>query len=862
MAQDLNIRFVGEFIDNIGPALEHLRANSIEGLIQGLGLLAAAFAMTEIVNFISDAIEAGDALDKLSQKTGIAVEALSGLELAGKLADVSTEGMANGIKKLNKALADAQDPTDKQAYAFKSLGIATTDSTGHLRSANDVLLDLADVFKNSEDGPLKVAAAMQLMGKAGTDMIPLLNGGSEELKKITQESKDFGLVWSKDQTAAAAVFNDDMKRVSEAVNGAWQEVAKALLPSLVTLAEYFVEGAKEGGVLHDILAALVPVVEALVIPLKAVADIIALVSAGFNIAGHAIGGTMAAIHSALTGDFAGAKNIMSDMGSDIAKITNDYTKFADKLWSGAPVDSVAKKEIKSTIGVIGDLGVESKKNAESMAKDAEKIADEYRKAQLDLGKTLYAITASGKTSEVAWQNSYGAYSKFNPEQKETLLNLAKEIDLQTTLMAISKQRIAVNDKYTDSLRAAQSLSKNEGVSGIVNRGAANEIDTYLASVDKYLAAQREIIKNYEGEAKAKAEAALASYELNAKSDETVAKIREQVVATKELNQETEIWTNTIQNNRDSYEKLGTEVGKLNEWLKEGKISQDEYTNAMEKNGRKQQDLWKNQSEANRQYYDLIIAQKEQHAILLKSQEMLNTAYKDGTITLADYNYKMKQVNDSMRNLDSTYAIDQIDKLDGQIKSATASFEGMFSDYIFQGMQGNWQNLGDMTKKIIDQMVANMIAAKLQMILFGDVGSTPAGKTPASTGLFGGVLGNVFGGSQSAGGVGPSSSNNTTSSGPSMWSGIGDFFGGLFEGGGDVSPNKFYVTGEKGPEIFRPNVPGSIISNKEVNAGGTSNVNFHITAMDSTDVMRVLNSRSREIAQMVTQTNQTYNMAGA
>ncbi len=46
-------------------------------------------------------IDQADALNKLSQRTGIAVETLSGYQSAAKLADVSVEELSGNLKKLN-----------------------------------------------------------------------------------------------------------------------------------------------------------------------------------------------------------------------------------------------------------------------------------------------------------------------------------------------------------------------------------------------------------------------------------------------------------------------------------------------------------------------------------------------------------------------------------------------------------------------------------------------------------------------------------------------------------------------------------------------------------------------------------------
>lgn len=60
-------------------------------------------------------------------------------------------------------------------------------------------------------------------------------------------------------------------------------------------------------------------------------------------------------------------------------------------------------------------------------------------------------------------------------------------------------------------------------------------------------------------------------------------------------------------------------------------------------------------------------------------------------------------------------------------------------------------------------------------------------------------------------------------------GLGGLFGGFRAGGGDVAAGMSYVVGEHGPEVFSPNVGGSITAN---GAGGGVTVNQYISTPDA------------------------------
>jgi hypothetical protein len=130
--------------------------------------VAAIAAGTAMGFAVKHAIDHADALSKSAQKAGVTVEALSRLEFAAKLSDISLEGLTGGLQKLSKAMADATiTKTSTAATAFKALGINITDASGKLRSSTAVLGEIADRFSRLEDGSTKTALAMQIFGKSG-----------------------------------------------------------------------------------------------------------------------------------------------------------------------------------------------------------------------------------------------------------------------------------------------------------------------------------------------------------------------------------------------------------------------------------------------------------------------------------------------------------------------------------------------------------------------------------------------------------------------------------------------------------------------------------------------------------------------
>jgi hypothetical protein len=197
-----------------------------------LGLLAGSAAAVSFVGMVKGAIDAGDELNKLSQKTGMQVEALSGWRYASKLADVSNESFNRGIKELNQSIAKGLAGDKEKLANFKALGVTLTDTNGRIKTTEQVLLDVADAYSTAKDGADKVTIGAALMGKASTDMIPLLNAGSDSIRQMKAEAEALGLVISGDFAAQAEALNDNLTRLHTGSQKLGLEIAGEVVPAL------------------------------------------------------------------------------------------------------------------------------------------------------------------------------------------------------------------------------------------------------------------------------------------------------------------------------------------------------------------------------------------------------------------------------------------------------------------------------------------------------------------------------------------------------------------------------------------------------------------------------------------------------
>lgn len=225
------VQIVIQGVDNTGPAsrsagvnLQKLNQFAARSATALLAVGSAAAAAGVIV--VKSQIDAADAMGKMAEKAGTSVEFMSALTYGANENEVATEGLTKGMKELNLEI-------EKNSKSLRDLNISTVDSQGKLRTVEDILPQVADRFADMADGAAKAKLAQDLFGKAGGELIPLLNKGSAGLKEYADEAARLGLIIDSKTAKEADEFNDNLTKLGQTVKGIGMGIAKDLLPHLL-----------------------------------------------------------------------------------------------------------------------------------------------------------------------------------------------------------------------------------------------------------------------------------------------------------------------------------------------------------------------------------------------------------------------------------------------------------------------------------------------------------------------------------------------------------------------------------------------------------------------------------------------------
>lgn len=222
----------------------------------GLAAVGGAAIVTGLVHVASETAKLQDEAIKTAQSVGVTTEALTGLQYAAELSGSSNDGLTKGLKTLSKNALEASQGVKTYSQDFAELGINVEGANGELKSADALLLEMADSFSQMEDGTKKTALAVSLLGGRGAQLIPLLNAGSKGVKEMTDEAERLGIVIDTKAARESEKFNDNLTRLQKGVDGAKIALGNKLLPILSDSAEYFVEATKDGLDFVDVLGAI------------------------------------------------------------------------------------------------------------------------------------------------------------------------------------------------------------------------------------------------------------------------------------------------------------------------------------------------------------------------------------------------------------------------------------------------------------------------------------------------------------------------------------------------------------------------------------------------------------------------------
>jgi hypothetical protein len=190
------------------------------------GVLVAALGVEAFKSQIEGVQKSILALELLSEKTGIAINTMAGIEHVSAAAGVAFDQVSTALTRLSRAQILAIEGGQQQIAAFQRIGISTSELK--TLAPEELFYRVGEALANASSHGAAAASAFGLLGKGGAALIPIFQQNREELRVMVDEAaKSSGV--TKDAANSAREWEAQTANLSEA----WRSVLIPLMKGSV-----------------------------------------------------------------------------------------------------------------------------------------------------------------------------------------------------------------------------------------------------------------------------------------------------------------------------------------------------------------------------------------------------------------------------------------------------------------------------------------------------------------------------------------------------------------------------------------------------------------------------------------------------
>lgn len=208
-------------------ALKNIAIGTV--IAKGIGMASDAFmsAGRAALGYATNVASSVDALNDLSDRTGIGVEALQAFQMAAKLSGM--EDATAAVQKLTLSIGQAAESGKTDAFTKLGLDFQQLQAMAPEEQFRAVQAAIAALPTPAE----RAAAAVSIFGRAGVEMLPLFN---QNLGEIEERMRRLGAIVGTDQVQAIGSMNDALDMVKATFDGIVGNVVGNLAPVVESLA--------------------------------------------------------------------------------------------------------------------------------------------------------------------------------------------------------------------------------------------------------------------------------------------------------------------------------------------------------------------------------------------------------------------------------------------------------------------------------------------------------------------------------------------------------------------------------------------------------------------------------------------------
>lgn len=207
--------------------------NVLQGIGQGIGMgifNALTDAVRTLSNLIPDLVNRAfnftNLVDELGDATGASAEETSRLIGTYQLLGISTDNLGTRMGQLSRVVVNNE-------ATLARYGIATRDVNGNLLNQVQIVEQARQFLSRYESGTAKAAMMVKLFGRAGLDMADYLSLSDEQVRVVTGDLENLGVILDSDTARSAEAAKIEMRRFDLAMQGLGNTLLENILPALI-----------------------------------------------------------------------------------------------------------------------------------------------------------------------------------------------------------------------------------------------------------------------------------------------------------------------------------------------------------------------------------------------------------------------------------------------------------------------------------------------------------------------------------------------------------------------------------------------------------------------------------------------------
>lgn len=330
------------------------------------GVAAGAFAL-----FLRQQMQVIDATAKTAKSLGITTEALTALTHAADLSGATQEELTKGIQRMQKNISDASVGLTTAQRAFEALGLSHQALAA--MTPEEQFKTIAEAMSGLSSQAEKTRVAMDIFGRAGLKLVPLMNEGAAGIEAMMEEARRLGITFDEEAAAKVEMANDAMTRLKGLLTGALRQAVIQIAPFIQAVTERLTEMGLAG---EGVGARVSQGFEFAIKVVAKLADWFQLLKAAFHGLQAVVLGGLTGVFTAIDGLIAGLEKVLKIVGVELPAGIRDFTRLMAEGLEQDTLDAAKKAQAAFDNFIEGTASKQAQAWIDGIREGADKAAKE------------------------------------------------------------------------------------------------------------------------------------------------------------------------------------------------------------------------------------------------------------------------------------------------------------------------------------------------------------------------------------------------------------------------------------------------------------------------------------------------------